>query len=60
MVYLGVTIDVGRRLMSLSKDKCDRYGSEVEAILQGRSVGQGSRLEQAGGGVAAPAAALAS
>ena len=60
MVYLGVTIDVGQRIMSLSKDKCDRYVAEVESILQRRSIGQGRRLEQAGGGVAAPAAALAS
>ena len=51
MVYLGVTIDVERRLLSLSKDKCLGYSQSVDEILKGRA--QGSC-------VVAPAADLSS
>jgi hypothetical protein len=39
MVYLGVTVDVDRLLMSLSNDKCTSYRASVDALVRGRTVG---------------------
>jgi hypothetical protein len=51
MVYLGVTIDVGSRLLSLSEAKCASYAADAARVVAGRKIQ---------GGVAAPAAELSS
>jgi hypothetical protein len=52
MVFLGVTIDVGERVLSLSSEKCVAYSEDIQLLVQGKRVGCG--------GVVAPAAPLAS
>ena len=52
MVFLGVTVDVGSQLLSLSPTKCTSYLSAVEELAHGQPAGCG--------GVVAPAVPLAS
>ena len=47
MVYLGVTIDVGSMLMSLSNQKCEAYGELVRKIRGGRPVPGGYSADAA-------------
>jgi hypothetical protein len=47
MVFLGVTIDVGCQLLSLSQDKCIAYAEEVSAVRHGSSARSGGVVVQA-------------
>ena len=51
MVYLGVTIDVISKMLSLSEEKCTSYQEAVKEMIAGKRVQ---------GGVVAPAAGLSS